>query len=375
MTYTITRGDTRTLTIPLVLDGVAFAPGANYGGIFTAKFKSTDADVDAAFQHATGGNLSFSGTNAILVLNAADTDALSPQSLITDIQLQHATTGAILTFGPDRLKITQDITREVTTSVPPNNTETPMPFGITYTAGTGITITAGVISATGGGGGTWGTITGTLSAQTDLAAALALKAPLASPSFTGTVTTTGDYASIYTSGLYSSITTSGDNAIISTDGSHASISTTGAEGYIYTTGIDAFIRTIGPNAAIYTAGTEAYIYTTGANAYIATSGANAFIETAATFNIATAGGTYKTIIGNVTPTVGNQTINFPNTAGVGGTIALTSDIPAAPTAASIATALGIPTFADLTAANASGAISIGKPFYNTALTKLDITTA
>lgn len=38
----------------------------------------------------------------------------------------------------------------------------------------------------GGGGGTWGSITGTLSAQTDLATALGLKSPLASPTFTGT---------------------------------------------------------------------------------------------------------------------------------------------------------------------------------------------
>lgn len=38
------------------------------------------------------------------------------------------------------------------------------------------------------GGGAWGTITGTLSAQTDLQSALNLKAPLASPTFTGTVT-------------------------------------------------------------------------------------------------------------------------------------------------------------------------------------------
>lgn len=42
--------------------------------------------------------------------------------------------------------------------------------------------------AGGGGGTTWGTITGTLSSQTDLQSALNLKAPLASPTFTGTVT-------------------------------------------------------------------------------------------------------------------------------------------------------------------------------------------
>jgi hypothetical protein len=37
----------------------------------------------------------------------------------------------------------------------------------------------------GGGGGTWGSIVGTLSSQTDLNTALGLKAPLASPAFTG----------------------------------------------------------------------------------------------------------------------------------------------------------------------------------------------
>lgn len=42
--------------------------------------------------------------------------------------------------------------------------------------------------APGGGGGAWGTITGTLSDQLDLQAALDLKAPLASPTFTGVVT-------------------------------------------------------------------------------------------------------------------------------------------------------------------------------------------
>ena len=41
----------------------------------------------------------------------------------------------------------------------------------------------------GGGGGVWGSITGTLSAQTDLNTALGLKAPSASPTFTGTIGT------------------------------------------------------------------------------------------------------------------------------------------------------------------------------------------
>ena len=47
----------------------------------------------------------------------------------------------------------------------------------------------------------------------------------------------------------------------------------------------------------------------------------------------------------------------------------------ASTTASIVTLLGLPTFATLAAANASGDIEIGSLFYNTALSKLDITTA
>ena len=51
-----------------------------------------------------------------------------------------------------------------------------------------ITLTIGALNTGGGGGGggTWGSITGTLTDQTDLTSALALKAPLASPTLTGT---------------------------------------------------------------------------------------------------------------------------------------------------------------------------------------------
>lgn len=52
-----------------------------------------------------------------------------------------------------------------------------------------------------GSGGAWGSITGTLSAQTDLQTALNLKAPLASPTFTGTPTLpTGTIATTQTAG-------------------------------------------------------------------------------------------------------------------------------------------------------------------------------
>lgn len=56
----------------------------------------------------------------------------------------------------------------------------------TINGGVCIQLTAADI--TGSAGGVWGSITGTLSAQTDLGTALGLKAPLAAPVFTGQVT-------------------------------------------------------------------------------------------------------------------------------------------------------------------------------------------
>lgn len=63
-----------------------------------------------------------------------------------------------------------------------------VPTGKSITINSGATITNNGTATGFGSGGTWGSITGTLSSQTDLASALALKATLASPIFTGTVT-------------------------------------------------------------------------------------------------------------------------------------------------------------------------------------------
>lgn len=68
---------------------------------------------------------------------------------------------------------------------------------IDFVAGTNTTVSAQKVgskiiatinSTASSSGGTWGSITGTLSDQTDLNTALGLKAPLASPAFTGNPT-------------------------------------------------------------------------------------------------------------------------------------------------------------------------------------------
>jgi len=102
--------------------------------------------------------------------------------------------------------------------------------------------------------------------------ALALKAPLISPSFT--TPTLGA----------------------------ATATTVTASGVIFTTGA---------SANISTQGTNAYIYTAGADAFIATSGTNAYIQSRSTFKLFN--GTYTTTLSH-SPT-DNRAIAFPNKAG------------------------------------------------------------
>ena len=173
--------------------------------------------------------------------------------------------------------------------------------------------------------------------------ALALKAPLISPTFTtpvlGAATATTINKLTITQPATSATLTIADGKSIAAAGNIS----TSSDGYI-DTGPDGYINT----------GASGFIQT-GPDGWIAT-GVGGTIQTGGPINTA-AGGSFTTGTGNLTG---------PNTSG---TIALTSQI----TTAALATALGIPTYADLTAANA--ALAIGSLFYNTALSKLDITTA
>jgi len=117
----------------------------------------------------------------------------------------------------------------------------------TLTAGTNITISGGVISASGsGGGGTWGSITGTLSDQTDLNTALTAKAPLASPALTGTPT--APTAAAGTSSTQLATTSFVATAVADKQAADSTLTalaaiTTAADKLIYATGSDAFATT------------------------------------------------------------------------------------------------------------------------------------
>lgn len=75
--------------------------------------------------------------------------------------------------------VTQELTQQTVTV-----TGNPVENNVTVT----VSNARGPAGTGGGGSATWGSITGTLSAQTDLQTALNLKAPLASPALTGTPT-------------------------------------------------------------------------------------------------------------------------------------------------------------------------------------------
>lgn len=106
----------------------------------------------------------------------------------------------------------------------------------------------------------------------------------------GVWSTTGLYDGVSTSGAFASISTSGDFASISTSGANAFISTSGYDSVIYTTGGEACILTSGSLASIYTLGASATIYTALANiesggAFIQNgSTANTFVGTIASSN-------------------------------------------------------------------------------------------
>ena len=126
-TLTISRGDSRTFTIPATLDGVSYNLGDVAVAIFTAKHDARDLDSAAAIQKASGLGLSTSGSNFTLSLVPADTDSFfDGKSLAWDIQGQ-LSDGKVLTLASGTLRINGDVTRELMTSVQVFTSDPPIP--------------------------------------------------------------------------------------------------------------------------------------------------------------------------------------------------------------------------------------------------------
>lgn len=147
MNLTAKIGDSPVFAIPLVWGGAAFAPGEDWGLIFTLKSSAADLDPAALVQKASGVGITAAGYTALVSFVSEDTEELDPLSGVYDVQAQHVSTGAVRTVAEGKFSLYRDITRLRQTSIPIHTTETPAPFAADLPAWldalTSITIIAG----------------------------------------------------------------------------------------------------------------------------------------------------------------------------------------------------------------------------------------
>jgi hypothetical protein len=111
-------GDTNHHTVPMAWAGEAFEPGTSWSLIWTAKRSAADDDNSAVIQKATGAGISVTEDTATIELVPDDTLFLPATQLIWDLQAQSLTTGEVRTVAFGGLKLTRDVTRRTTTSLP-----------------------------------------------------------------------------------------------------------------------------------------------------------------------------------------------------------------------------------------------------------------
>lgn len=111
----ITRGDARELTATLTLDVVDWDIPVGATVRVTGKARRTDADDDAVFTKATGGNgVTVADNIATITLAPADTDGIatgsSPVTLYCDVQVSGPGIGP-WTVNKFLLVVEPDVTR------------------------------------------------------------------------------------------------------------------------------------------------------------------------------------------------------------------------------------------------------------------------
>lgn len=111
-------GDSKFFSLPLAWAGEPFEPDAGWSLIFTAKHSAGDDDNSAVIQKASGTGITVSGATAMVEIVPQDTIFLPSTQLIWDIQAQSLTTGEVRTVAIGGLKLTRDVTRRTTTSLP-----------------------------------------------------------------------------------------------------------------------------------------------------------------------------------------------------------------------------------------------------------------
>ena len=121
-------GDNAPHTVPMAWAGEAFEPGAAWSLIWTAKHSAADDDGSAVVQKATGAGISVTEDTATIELVPDDTLFLPATQLVWDLQAQSLSTGEVRTVAFGGLKLTRDVTRRTTTSLPINTLTPAVPF-------------------------------------------------------------------------------------------------------------------------------------------------------------------------------------------------------------------------------------------------------
>lgn len=140
MNFELKRGDTRTLIIPL---GTSPAVGDTL--IFTVKKSLSDTDTNAVIQKTIGAGLTFTGSNATVILVHDDTKGLESRSYHYDIQAQ-TVAGAVSTLVQAKIALTGDVTRTLDTAIPIFTTE---PTAFQSAAASAASATASALAASG----------------------------------------------------------------------------------------------------------------------------------------------------------------------------------------------------------------------------------
>ncbi len=200
-TTTITIGSANGTTT--TFNGTLVLPSATSIGTITSTELGYLDGVTSSIQTQFGAKADLAGPTFTGTVTLPSTTSIGSVS-DTEIGYLDGVTSSIQTQLGARLALTGGTMTGTITAVAPTTSlaSINLPHGVdptvptngdvwTTTAGMYVRIngvTVGPLGTSGGGGGTWGTIAGTLASQTDLQSALDLKSTIASPTFTGTVT-------------------------------------------------------------------------------------------------------------------------------------------------------------------------------------------
>lgn len=133
MPYSLTRGDTRNVLLPLSLRGVPYTIISGSAFLLTVKANTTDADSAAICQKTLGMGLATIYPSSLqATFYPIDFYAQASTQFYFDVQVQESGTLNVETVCLDTITLTTDITRLTGASVTIYTGNPPYPSGAPY---------------------------------------------------------------------------------------------------------------------------------------------------------------------------------------------------------------------------------------------------